>query len=255
MLRTDRVVLNTSGPANAEEILQGEAPLRIVQFSDTHFKQDFPVENMERIAKEINALKPDIVLFTGDLYDDYSAYHNDERLIEFLNMIQAPYGKLAIWGNRDYGGGAEKSYLHILDESGFTLLQNSNWYIPITLPDGREKTILFTGLDDAMFGNPAIPQQTKIYPSDYNILIIHEPDGYEAYAGQEYNITMSGHTHGRQTGIPSFLWPDLETKSVYWKGLYEEDGALLSVNSGIGTTHISARFLMPPSLTLYEIYL
>lgn len=230
-------------------LAQPEAqPFRIVQFSDTHFKKDFPVENMERIADEINALHPDLVIFTGDLYDNYSDYHDDEKLVSLLKAIQAPKGKLAIWGNRDYGGGGQKAYLPLLDQAGFTLLQNSNWYIP--LDNGR--TILFTGLDDALFGHPVMPYETRIYPSDYEVLVLHEPDGFENYASS-YDLTIAGHTHGRQTGLPASIFPGLETKSAYWKGLYEVDGNLLSVNTGIGTTHISARFLMPPVLTLYEI--
>lgn len=223
--------------------------VRIVQFSDTHFKKDFPAENMARIARRINALHPDLVIFSGDLYDDYSRYHDDSALIEALSSIQAPLGKLAVWGNRDYGGGAQKAYLSILDASGFTLLQNSNWYIP--LESGR--TILFTGLDDALLGHPSMPEQTKTYDSDYNILLLHEPDAIHGYDLSDYDLAISGHTHGGQTSLPLRLLSAEKTPSLYWGGLYETGQTLLFVNTGIGTTHISARLGMPPRLSILEL--
>lgn len=45
--------------------------------------------------------------------------------------MKAKYGKIAIWGNRDYGGGASREYANIMSESGFTLLRNENLLVPM----------------------------------------------------------------------------------------------------------------------------
>ena len=71
-------------------------------------------------------------------------------------------------------------------------MKNGNWYITVE----SEKKILFTGLDDSMLGNPYMPESTKIYDSDYDILLTHEPDIVEEYSDYGYNIVLSGHSHG-----------------------------------------------------------
>ena len=48
-----------------------------------------------------------------------------------------------------------------MQQSGFTVLKNENWYVTTD----SDKKILFTGLDDSMLGNVYMPDSTKIYDS------------------------------------------------------------------------------------------
>lgn len=234
--------------------------MKIVQFSDVHIKEDFTCEDLGKVVRKINEQEPDIVVFTGDLYDNYSVFHEDENVIDQLSQIQAKHEKIAIWGNRDYGGGASRQYETIMEQSGFTLLRNGNWYV--TGENGKK--ILFTGLDDSMLGNPDMPEATKIYESSYDILLTHEPDKAEDYLDEEYDAVLSGHTHGGQINIPFF--PEINEIAVsatdltagYSGGMYElgADGhTKLYVNTGIGTTHISARFGVVPEIAVFHVYL
>lgn len=252
-----RVEINEFALNNRRE---NAAEIKIVQFSDLHIKEDFTYRNLEKVVRKINGQNPDIVVFTGDLYDNYAAYHDDENIIKQLSNIKATYEKIAIWGNRDYGGGAARQYESIMEQSGFTLLKNGNWYI--TLENGKK--ILFTGLDDSMLGNPYMPDSTKIYDSDYDILLMHEPDSVDVYSDYKYNIVLSGHSHGGQINIP-FL-PQINEAALsatslateYGRGMYDlqfEGISKLYVNTGIGTTHISARFGVVPEVTVFHICL
>lgn len=232
--------------------------VKIVQFSDLHVKEDFTCENLEKVVKKMNKQKPDIVVFTGDLYDNYARYHDDTHIIKELKNIHAKYAKIAIWGNRDYGGGAVRQYESIMEQAGFTVLKNGNWYV--TTESGKQ--ILFTGLDDSMLGNVIMPDATKIYDSDYDILLTHEPDTADYFTDYAYDLVLSGHSHGGQINIP-FL-PAINRKAVaatalaadYTGGMYNMDsGASMYVNTGIGTTHISARFGVVPEIAVFTIYL
>lgn len=236
------------------------AYIKVVQFSDLHIKEDFTYENLSKVVDKINLQNPDIVLFTGDLYDNYAKYNDDEHIVEELQKINARYEKIAIWGNRDYGGGAVRQYEDIMESAGFTLLKNQNWYVTLD----NNKKILFTGLDDSLLGKPYMPDSTKIYAADYNFLLAHEPDIIENYRDYDYNIVLSGHSHGGQVNIP-FL-PFVNERAVtatslsakYSGGMYDftENGQQkLYVNTGIGTTHISARFGVVPEITLFHIFL
>ena len=120
--------------------------IKVVQFSDTHIKADFNYKNLDKVVNYINKQNPDVVVFTGDLNDNYAKYHDDEQIIKELQKINATYDKIAIWGNRDCGGGAARQYENIMQQSGFTVLKNENWYVTTD----SDKKILFTGLDDSM---------------------------------------------------------------------------------------------------------
>lgn len=232
--------------------------IKIVQFSDIHIKEDFTYKNLNKVVNAINKENPDIVVFTGDLYDNYARYHDDINITAQLQKIQAKYDKIAIWGNRDYGGGALRQYESIMEQSGFTLLKNGNWYVTTE----TDRKILFTGLDDSMLGNVSMPDATKIYDSDYDILLTHEPDTADLYEDYHYNLVLSGHSHGGQVNIP-FL-PIINQKAVattdlaakYAGGMYHLNGNnRMYVNTGIGTTHISARFGVVPEISVFNIYL
>lgn len=242
-----------------EEHANGE-PVKIVQFSDVHIKEDFTYENLDKVVNKINEQNPDIVVFTGDLYDNYGIYNDDVNIISELNKINAKYAKISIWGNRDYGSDSYRYYEDIMEKSGFKLLENGNWYVSV----GNGKRILFTGLDDSMLGKPYMPDSTKIYRSDYDILLAHEPDNAAKYNNYSYDLYLSGHSHGGQIDI--LFLPSVNEKAVsitslstkYVGGMYSLDSAntkKMYVNTGIGTTHISARFGVVPEISLFNIYL
>lgn len=244
-------VNNTS--ANNEE-------LRIAQISDNHIKEDYTTENLAKVINKLNANNPDIVVFTGDLYDNYAKYNDDANLINELSKIKSKYGKFAIWGNHDYGGGASIQYPTIMENSGFQLLANENAQI-IT---DNGKIISLTGIDDSMLGNPSTENLAENINADYKILLSHEPDSLNNYINYDYNLAMSGHSHGGQVNIPFFpsineaATSTTNLASNYKKGLYHigENGLQnIFVNSGIGTTHISARFGVKPEISILKISL
>lgn len=144
--------------------------IKIIQFSDTHIKNNFTYKNLNKVVNSINQLNPDVIIFTGDLYDNYAKYHDDINIIKELKKIKANYAKIAIWGNRDYGGGASRYYENIIKEAGFTLLKNENYVLTVK----ENKKILITGLDDSILGVPELPVST-IKQYDYRILLSHEP--------------------------------------------------------------------------------
>lgn len=237
----------------------GTVPYKIVQISDLHIKKDFTAKELRRIVDKINSQNPDLVIFTGDLYDNYAVYRDNENVISELSNITARYGKIAIWGNRDYGGGASRQYASIMESAGFILLKNDALLVPLE----GDSSIRFTGLDDSMLGKPLLPGAADT-ASDYEILLTHEPDVVEKYSTDNYDIILSGHSHGGQVNIP-FL-PRLNEIAVgatalstkYSGGMYSlssDNKTRLYVNTGIGTTHISARFGVVPEIAVFQIYL
>lgn len=222
--------------------------LTIVQFTDTHFKEEYPAEKAERIVNLINEQEPDIVVFSGDLMDNYAKYPQlEQELPNYLKKITATYGKYAVYGNHDYGGGASRVYETIMEESGFIVLKNDVQELP-------EIGVAIIGVDDFLFGKGDLTS-SDVDLQPYQMMILHEPDFLNQMKTDTIDLTLSGHTHGGQVYLP-FLNMDFLPAGgqLYRKGLYEiSDTSSLYVSSGIGTTYLTLRFQNPPEIIVHHI--
>lgn len=227
--------------------------LTVVQVSDIQISESYTTRHFQKVVDRIISLEPDILLFTGDLYENYAAYHDDENLIAQLSQIQPRYGKFAIWGNRDYGGGAARQYSQIMEAAGFALLENE----AVTISTDNGEQLLLAGLDDALLGEPDIQPVLTQYPPDgypCSVLMLHEPDLADQYAEDGFDLMLAGHSHGGQVDVP-FL-PPLTTSLAekYQKGLYQlNENTALYVNRGIGISHYPVRFGVPPEVTVFYL--
>lgn len=223
--------------------------IRVVFFSDTHFGNMYDESKLEDIVDKINNLNADLVVFGGDLIDSYYKFPPDTSYIQSkLKQINASIGKYSIYGNHDYGGGAEKVFKEIMKNSDFTILENeievlSKWNIKLI------------GLDDYLLGNPDKSIVDNIDKNSYNILISHAPDIIDAMNMNNINFTISGHTHGGQVTVPiltkKFLPPG---GKKYVKGFFDiTNNSKLYVTSGIGLTKVNFRFLNIPEILVFDI--
>ena len=106
--------------------------------------------------------------------------------------------------------------------------------------------------------------QEKCRPFDYHILLTHEPDTAENYLSSNYDFAVSGHSHGGQINIPfipflnDFALASSSLSAKYGGGMYsigQTSNINLYVNTGIGTTHISARFGVVPEIAVFQLFL
>lgn len=228
--------------------------VKMVQFSDTHLGFQYNLHQLSSIISKINKIKPDIVLFTGDLMDNPRRYKQINQIGPILKNIKAPLGKLSIFGNHDHGGYGSNIYRQIMDDAGFTLLQNQS--IPIQGSDGSQ--IYLLGIDDAMLGQPDFNVTQKDIPDQtFKILLSHAPDLADRAAHFDIHWQLSGHSHGGQVKIPfigALIKPPYARK--YPEGHYligEYNPLHLYVNRGLGTTRLPFRFMARPELTIYTL--
>lgn len=223
--------------------------LKVLQFSDTHLSSYFNENDLIKAVEKINDEKPHIVVFNGDLIDEYNKYENKDsiyKIWEILNTIEAPLGKYAVYGNHDYGGGAERVYEKIMTNSGFTLLKNENIFL-------KDYNINIIGMDDSIFGN--YDRETiveMLYEDSYNIILSHEPDVISFLLEYNIDLFLSGHSHGGQINLPFINSLPLLAKK-YTRGLYSFENyrqTNLYVNIGLGTSQIPMRFMAPPELSV-----
>ena len=244
--------------------------LRIVQISDAHLGS-FVGQPKQVLAalQSINALKPDLILFTGDLVNSSSS--EAEPWIEAFANLEAPMGKFSIMGNHDYAeygefapGESEKDVqrLHeIHSEMGFHLMLDE--HIKLEREDSQ---IVLAGVENwskRAFGQKGDLDKALHGSNSENlttILMTHDPTHFEECVMDgkaPVDLTLSGHTHGMQVGITiEFLGINYSpAKLLYkrWGGLYREGSQLLYVNRGFGVLAFRGRIGMPPEITVLEL--
>ncbi len=231
--------------------------LKIVHFSDLHYGRTVNDEKLELVISKINLLKPDIVVFTGDLVDK-DIKINEKKLAKIeslLAKIDANIGKYAVKGNHDY---SNKLFETIMTEAGFKLLNNESELIyyksntPIII-SGLTSSIKSHPLYDNLFTNLALTEEEL--NSYYKILLVHEPDQILKVSDKKYNLVLSGHSHNGQVRLP-FVGALIKTKGAkkYYESHYNVNDTELYISGGIGCSSLNFRFMNKPSFNLYRLY-
>jgi predicted MPP superfamily phosphohydrolase len=242
--------------------------LKIVQLSDAHLGSlNNHKEKIEEVVDRINELNPDLIMFTGDMVNNFSSEMSG--WVPIWKRLKARYGKFSVLGNHDYGNYSEwpspqakkKNLLDIIrqeKEMGFRVLLNENQRIE---KDGQN--IVIAGVEN--WGNPPFPQHGKIDRAlenvslqDFTILLSHDPDHWEKKVIPDHrtDVTLSGHTHGFQMGIEigNFKISPVQLRYKHWAGLYKMGHQYLYVNRGLGYLAFPGRVGIWPEITFLELH-
>ena len=231
---------------------------KIVHISDVHYGRTTDKKDLNNMVKEVNLLKPDIVVLTGDLIDKDTKLDDilKGEISEALNSINANVGKYAISGNHDNNFSEWES---IINDGGF---KNLNDTYELIYNDGYTP-ILLAGLSSNLNNQIDITERyNKIleYSSNenikelYKILLIHEPDYIGNIDHSNFNLILAGHSHNGQVRLPfigGIILPNGAKK--YYKEHYKINNTDLYISSGIGTSGISFRLFNKPSINFYRL--
>lgn len=225
--------------------------LKIAVFADTHFSEYYTPEDFHKVVTAVNEARPDLIVFAGDLIDHYSEYTGDiSEISDQLAEMKATYGKFAVYGNHDYGGGAELVYEKIMNAGGFSVLVNDYSELP-------QAGVSLVGINDALISYADPAAAGLVSPDSFNIVICHEPDIADQILDYNVDLMLSAHTHGRQINLRFFdeyILPSYGKK--YVKGQFSlpnERQTQLYVNRGLGMTKLPFRFLSKPELTIITV--
>ncbi|PAV28777.1 metallophosphoesterase [Virgibacillus profundi] len=225
---------------------------KIIQFSDTHIGFHYSLKQFKKLIDKINAMKPDLIVFTGDLVDEPNNYNWSNDLIKLLHSLEATHGKYWIYGNHDHGGYGTNIVKDVMEQADFKLLKNSHTVIEV-----ENEQIIFAGIDDVMLGNPDLNMALQhANPDLFTVLLAHEPDFADTAVKFPIDIQLSGHSHGGQVRLPfigHLYTPSFAEKYVQGKYTIGNDKLALYVNSGIGTTRLPYRFLCKPEIHSYTL--
>lgn len=239
--------------------------LRIVQISDMHLGSFGNSTEMVRHGINlINAQKPDLILFTGDLVNNFA--DEVDPWLDAIAGLQATLGKYSILGNHDYGdysrwesAEAKRDNFDRLiahhNTMGFRLLMDE--HVPIA-KDGEQFSLIGVqnwGTRFQQYGNLA-KAIAGTDPSQFRLLMSHDPTHWDAEVrATGIDLMLAGHTHGAQFGITVNGHTYSPAQWIYeqWAGLYEKEGLQLYVNRGFGFIGFPGRVGMPPEITVLTL--
>ncbi|MDJ1182169.1 metallophosphoesterase [Roseofilum casamattae] len=265
-----------SGPLTVErltvEVANLPSELRgitITQLSDLHYDG---VKLSDRLLTEAiatsNALKPDLVVLTGD----FVTFASDpiQELVQHLKTLEATRGVYAVLGNHDcYYPKVRLKISKALQQVGIPVLWNDICY-----PFGEGLAVV--GLPDFWSPefNPASVFNT-LDPKLPRLVLSHQPDSAEVLQQWRVDLQLSGHTHGGQIVIPNlgpiiayqeraiqvtpqwirqwipFMRKRCDRVVKHWEwyqGFYQLNANRLYVNRGLGT-YLPGRLFCSPELT------
>lgn len=240
-----------------EELPDSFDGFKIVQFSDIHYGKTISEHSLDIIIQKINDLKPDVVLFTGDLFDESIQLKEEDYTLlkEKLSHIEAKLKKYAVIGNADYVN--KNMYLEIMHGASFQVLENQNdlLYFEGNAPIQFIGTNSILEQENDILG--AIKLEEDITNSYFQIWISHEPAILNDIIDSDLrpNILFAGHHLGGLAKIP-FTGYLLKQDGVgpYTGDYYKEKKVKMYVSNGVGTYKYGVRFLNPPSISLYRLY-
>ncbi|MBO4722462.1 MAG: metallophosphoesterase [Muribaculaceae bacterium] len=252
---------------------------RIVQFSDIHLGtyNGGKTEFIQECVDSINALKPDMICFTGDLVNR----RTDEALPykKILSTLHAPDGVVSILGNHDEARYFDwptkkdaladcQALINLEREMGWKVLINENF---ILKRDSSEIAVVGT---KSFLGWP-FPRWANLDTAyvDYDrsdrfvLLLQHAPKQWKLDWAYQDRITMvrlcdkadlmlAGHTHAMQCMFTLFgrKFSPAWFADEFWGGLYTEGDHKLYINIGVGMVGMPARLgTACPEITLITL--
>lgn len=229
---------------------QGLTHFRIVHISDVQADNRTTSKRMAGYIDQINRLKPDVVLFTGDLIT--RGREHIPAAAEMMGNIKARYGVFAVLGDHDYW--TDPSMVRsLLQAHDVTLLEDTTVYLRV-----GEATLMVTAATHIYSKRLSVDQLKNLAAdgqhADVRLFMVHQPAEalVETAAREGYHAFLAGHTHGGQVVFWSWLYPfsppRLETG--YWRGYYRTGSMLVSINNGLGLTLAPIRYHSPASINL-----
>lgn len=254
---------------------------RIVQISDLHvgtWGKDTTF--VSQIVDTVNALHPDLIVFTGDIVNRRS--EELKPFMSVLSRLHAEDGVLSVLGNHDYGDYVDwdvpadkvenmRTLKRLQKEMGWDLLNNSKTFVA----RGNDSIMVvgvenvgdppfhtYGDLDKAL--SPSCDSLNNQNDKRFKILLTHNPEHWNQYVSRKTNIdlSLSGHTHAMQIMVKfgDFVWSPAKYRYEQWGGLYDrlnDNGQTtrLYVNIGAGEVAMPSRlFAAYPEVTLITLY-
>ena len=241
--------------------------LKIVLISDIHGGSRGATESKIReVVEKSNEQNADLVVLLGDYVSE--SQKGDELKMplsvigENLKGLTAKYGVYAVLGNHD-GRYGDREVADELKKLGYRVLQNE-----VAVIEKNNQKLRILGYSDHMtfrtWQDIADKSKNALRLAEQNgdiIALEHSPDILTAITGgysisPDLKLILAGHTHGGQVWLPIVGTPIVPSGygQKYSYGHVNENNVDMFITTGIGTSLLPFRFMMPPEIAVLTIY-
>ena len=217
----------------------------ILQISDLHV--DMNDGAMQRLIELLPALAYDLCVLTGD-YRGKTFGPFDATIAGMARMCVHIVGPIyGVLGNHD-----SVRMVPALEEMGIRMLLNEAETL-----ERNDQRINLVGIDDAHYYRVDNIEKaaSQLLGDEFSILLSHTPEIYRQAAHADFDLLLSGHTHGGQICLPGAIPITLDSAlprrmgSGLWK--YRDMVGYTSV--GVGSCIVPVRLNCPPEITLHHL--
>lgn len=244
---------------------------KIVMIGDIHGgSNNVTEEKLREVVAKTNEENADIVVMLGD----YVTQRREDKPISDRELVmpmatiadnlaglKAKHGVFAVLGNHD-GWYNDEIVAREFTRVGYKVLQSE-----VAVIGKDNKRLRIFGLKDHMKftkrwdHTAADLRQIASASGDGNLIVLeHSPDIIAATTGElsispDLKLILAAHTHGGQVWFPILGTPVVPSSygQKYSYGHVKENGVDMFVTSGIGTSVLPIRFMMPPEIAVLTI--
>jgi predicted MPP superfamily phosphohydrolase len=166
-----------------------------------------------------NQLKPDVILISGDVFDDHNSYSYENA--KLFNNFNAPVFM---------SSGNHEGYVGFDNVSKMLKPTSVRW---LTNQVAQFKGIQIIGINNSYhYEYLDVVLHELMEKGKFTILMYHQPVGFETAATAGVNLMLCGHTHSGQ------IWPfSYVVRQFYPRltGMFHQGDSRMIVGPGTGT--------------------
>ena len=226
--------------------------LTLLHISDLHAGVHLGEDKMQEIVAQANALRPDLIVQTGDMIDISQSYI--PAYVRAFRELRPPLGVVTVLGNHDRYTG-EREVIRGCRDAGQVFVQNGCHLI-----ERGGATLALVGIDDPHNWTVDDPQTSDVDaalaaapPGAFRVLLAHRPGAWDSAAPRGIPLTLAGHIHGGQFYLPLVGWSPGRLITKYVMGHFQRGASQLYVSRGIGVVGVPIRVFAPPEIELFEL--
>jgi uncharacterized protein len=224
--------------------------VRVAVLADLHVGSPFNgLSKLQRIRELTQRARPDLILLAGDFVIHGVAggrFSSPELIASELRSLSAPLGVWAVLGNHDWWLDAPRVQ-RAFESVGIPVLEDA------AVSVGRGPCRFWVaGISDFWEGRHDVARALSSVPDSAPVVAFtHNPDLFPTIPAR-VSLTIAGHTHGGQVYLPLIGRPVVPSNygQRYAAGHIVEENRHLFVSSGLGTSIIPVRFLVPPEISI-----
>ncbi|HYL55308.1 MAG TPA: metallophosphoesterase [Gemmatimonadales bacterium] len=228
--------------------------LRLLHLSDLHAGIHLGEDVMQEIVAQVNALRPELIVQTGDMIDISRDYI--PPYVRAFRDLSAPLGVVTVLGNHDRYTG-ETEVIRGCRDAGQVFVQNGCHVV-----ERNSAVLALLGIDDPRnwkFDDPqpvdvdAALRAAPLASQAFRVLLAHRPGAWDAAMPRGIPLMLAGHIHGGQLYLPLIGWSAGRMITKYVMGHFQRGSSQLYVSRGIGVVGVPIRVFTPPEIELFEL--